>query len=47
MWKNNIKKIEEILILKGQKWLGKQKILFLLQSSFKVNRNTVWKLKNF
>ncbi len=33
-----MKKIREILILKGQNWLGKQKIQFLLQS-FKVNIN--------
>ncbi len=41
------KKIGEILILRGQNWLGKQKVLFLLQSSFNVIRNTVWKQKNF
>jgi hypothetical protein len=40
-------KNEEILILRSQNALGKQKIQFLLQSSSNVNINTVWKLKNF
>ncbi len=40
-------KIDNILILRGQNGLGKQKIQFLLQSSSNVNINTVWKLKNF
>jgi hypothetical protein len=39
-------KDREILILRGQNLLGKQKIQFLLQSSFNVNRNTIWELKN-
>ena len=39
--------MEKILILRGQNALGKQKIQFLLQSSSNVNKNTVWKLKNF
>jgi hypothetical protein len=34
------------LILRGQNLRGKQKIWFVYQSSFKVNRNTVLKLKN-
>ena len=37
--------MEEILILRGQNALGKQKIQFLLPSSSNVNINTVWKLK--
>ncbi len=45
--KKGYKKIEEILILRGQNALGKQKIQFLLQSSSTVNINTVWKLNNF
>ena len=40
-------KVDNILILRGQNALGKQKILFLLQSSSNGNINTVWKLKNF
>ncbi len=39
-------KIQEILVLRGQNALGKQKIQFLLQSSCNVNINTVCKLKN-
>ncbi len=40
-------KVENILILRGQNALEKQKILFLLLSSSNGNINTVWKLKNF
>ena len=40
-------RVVNILILRGQNALGKQKIQFLLQSSSNVNINTVWKLKNF
>ncbi len=40
---NYEKKVWEILILRGQNWLGRQKIQFLLQLSSNVNRNTVWK----
>jgi hypothetical protein len=39
-------KVVNILILRGKKALGKQKIQFLLQSSSNVNINTVRKLKN-
>jgi hypothetical protein len=39
-------KVEEILVLRGQNALGKQKIQFLFQSSCNVNVNTVcyWKM---
>ena len=31
-----------MLIFKGLKFIGKKKFQFLVLSSFKVNRNTVW-----
>ncbi len=40
-------KVVNILFLRGQNALGKQKIQFLLQSSSNVNINTIWKLKFF